>query len=101
MATNIFIETGYPRCYQPVLNEQKTEDRQRLKNFVRMSAYDFENLLKVVAALVKLQDTKFRTAVSPSWQLAVTLRLLAASDSFGSLHVPTQDFKVENQSADC
>jgi hypothetical protein len=65
-----------------------------------MSAFDFENLLKMVAPLIKLQDTNCRKAISPAEQLAITLRILATRDSFGRSHVPTQDFKVKNQPAD-
>jgi hypothetical protein len=41
-------------AYQLILTELKIEDRQGFNDFVRMSPFDFENLLKMVAPLVKL-----------------------------------------------
>jgi enoyl-[acyl-carrier-protein] reductase (NADH) len=43
-----------------VQNELKKEDGQGFKNYMHISAYDFENLLKMVAPLVKSQDTNFK-----------------------------------------
>jgi hypothetical protein len=42
--------------YQSVLNELKFEDHQGFKNFACMSPYDFENLLKMIAPVIKLED---------------------------------------------
>jgi hypothetical protein len=50
------MKQGTHRAYQSILNELKIEDRQGFKNFVRMSPFDFENLLKMVVPLVMLQD---------------------------------------------
>jgi hypothetical protein len=42
-------------AHQSIRNELNIEDRQGFKNFVHMSPFDFYNLLKMVAPLVKLQ----------------------------------------------
>jgi hypothetical protein len=59
-------------AYQSVQNELKNEERQDYKNFVRVSPYDFGNLLKIVAPFVKMQATNCRSAGSPTEHLAVT-----------------------------
>jgi hypothetical protein len=61
-------------AYQSIQNELKIVDRQGFKNLMRMFPYDFGNLLKMVAPLIKLQATNCRNGVSPAKRLAATLQ---------------------------
>ena len=65
------------------------------KNFIRISAEDFEKLVEAITPYVKKQDTPFRKAISVTEQLAVTLRFLASGDSYASLSYLT---KISNSS---
>lgn len=82
---NFLSKKNSQGAYQSLMNDLRIEDRQGFKNFVRMTPADFEILLNMVAPHIVKQDTKFRVAVSPAEQLAVTLRFLASGDSYASL----------------
>lgn len=58
--------------------ELRMEDHQQFRNFIRMTATDFEHLLQGIATKIKKNDTKFRKAISPAERLMVTLRFLAS-----------------------
>lgn len=68
-----------------LLNELKLEDGSGFKNYCRLSVVEFEELLNKVGPHIIKQDTRFREAIQPADQLAVTLRFLATGDSFASL----------------
>jgi hypothetical protein len=55
-ARTLLMKWDTHSAYLSILNELKVEDRQGFKNFVHMSPFDLENLLKMVSPLVKLQD---------------------------------------------
>jgi len=59
------------------VNEFRLEDAQQFKNFIRMSAVQFEMLLNLVKQIVK-QDTQLREAIRVHDRLMVTLRFLAS-----------------------
>lgn len=77
-----------------LLHELRLEDGSGFRNFVRMTAVDFEELLRMVAPSICKMDTKFRRAITPDVRLAVTLRFLASGDSFSSLQYT---FKISKQ----
>ena len=52
-------------------------DTSSYRNFVRMDAGTFEELLTSIAPRITYQDTVLRKAISPAERLAVTLRFLA------------------------
>lgn len=54
-------------------------------NFLRMSSYDFEELITLIGGKVAKLNTNFRDSISVKDQLAVTLRFLATGDSYQSL----------------
>nr|CAH7746903.1 unnamed protein product [Callosobruchus chinensis] len=60
-------------------------DSGHLKNFMRMTAEDFERLIILVGPKISKMYTKFRKAISVQDRLAITLRFLATGDSFTSL----------------
>ena len=55
------------------------------KNFMRMDLSTFEELAAQLEPRLKKCDTPMRNAISPSEQLAVTLRFLATGESYTSL----------------
>ena len=57
-------------------------DVSSYRNFVRMDAASFEELLQMVAPLITYQDTTMREAIPPAERLAVTLRFLATGELF-------------------
>ena len=52
-------------------------DTSSYRNFVRMDAATFEELLTSIAPRITYQDTVLRQAFCPAERLAVTLRFLA------------------------
>lgn len=64
-------------AYHQLLNELRQIDTSGFRNFVRMDATTFEELLCMVGPRIKYQDTVMRQAVTPGERLAVTLRYLA------------------------
>jgi len=68
-----------------LLVEWTSEDRDMYKNHLRMSLEKFFELLSKVKSYIEKQDTNMRECISASVQLQITLRYLAAGDSFGSL----------------
>ncbi|KAJ4425591.1 hypothetical protein ANN_27787 [Periplaneta americana] len=68
-----------------LLRELREGDESFYKNFLRMSAADFDNLLEKVAPLIERKDTLMRRAIPPAERLVVTLRYLATGDSYKSL----------------
>nr|CAH7759132.1 unnamed protein product [Callosobruchus chinensis] len=60
-------------------------DSGHLKNFMRMTAEDFERLIILVGPKISKMYTKFRKAIPVQDRLAITLRFLATVDSFTSL----------------
>ncbi|KAJ8942305.1 hypothetical protein NQ314_010101 [Rhamnusium bicolor] len=71
-------------AYNNLLKELKIEDAQQFKNFIRMSALDFEELLTKVGREIEKQDTHLRASISASERLMVTLRFLASGKYFFS-----------------
>jgi hypothetical protein len=64
-------------AYTNLLNELRMEDPGQLKNFIRMSAIDLEELLINVGPKITRQDTRLRLSITPGERLIVTLRFLA------------------------
>jgi hypothetical protein len=60
----------------------KLEDGAGFRNFVRMTLSDFEILLQIIGSKISGTETKYRTPIPPSIRLAVTVRYLAAGESF-------------------
>lgn len=60
-------------------------DPKLYKNFVRMSAEDFDVLLAMVGPRITKKDTPFRQAIKPAERLAITLRVLATRNSYVTL----------------
>ena len=56
-----------------------------IRNFIRMTAEDFEYIVSLIGPKIERMDTKLREAVTVRERLAVTLRFLATDDSYTSL----------------
>lgn len=72
-------------CYAKLLQELRANNPNLFRNFVRMSAEDFDFLLELVTPHIQKQDTAMRKAIPPGERLALTLRYLATGESFKSL----------------
>ncbi|CAI6353478.1 unnamed protein product [Macrosiphum euphorbiae] len=59
-----------------------------------MSTEDFENLICLIGPAVHKQNTIWRTAISVTERLALTLRFLATEDSY---HSTMYQFKISTQ----
>ena len=68
-----------------LLEKLRLEDGMGFRNFTRLTATDFEELLLMVGEKISKKDTNFRQTIPASLRLAVTLRFLASGDSFTSL----------------
>lgn len=66
-----------------------------IQNFTRMTRNDFDLLCSLIEPRVKKVDTVFREAFTVRERLAITLRFLAAGDSYSSLQYL---FRVSKQS---
>ena len=64
-------------AYHQLMQELRYLDASSYRNFVRMDAATFEDLLAKVAPLITYADTNMREAICPGERLALTLRFLA------------------------
>ncbi|KAK4883383.1 hypothetical protein RN001_006702 [Aquatica leii] len=60
-----------------LLQELRVGDEVFYKNFLRMSAADFDYLLAKVTPFIARKDTHMRQAITPTERLTLTLRYLA------------------------
>ena len=59
------------------MQELRLSDASSYRNFLRMDAATFDELLQMVGPLITYQDTNMRQSISPGERLALTLRFLA------------------------
>ena len=64
-------------AYHQLLNELRLSDAASYKNFLRMDVACFEEILDLVAPIIRRKDSCMRQAISPAERLALTLRFLA------------------------
>ena len=64
-------------AYHALLQELLSDDPAGYKNFLRMDASSFDQLLGKVLPLIERQDTRFRRCIPADERLALTLRWLA------------------------
>lgn len=77
-------------AYNQLMLELRKGDPEYYKNFLRMSAADFEYLLELISPRIKKQDTRMRKAITPGERLAVTLRYLATGKLIYVIITPSQ-----------
>ena len=68
-------------AYNTLLQELHIEDPQQLRSFLRMTAKDLEEILRLTGPIIS-KDTNMRQAISAKERLAVTLRFLATGIVF-------------------
>lgn len=70
-----------------LLKELREGEPELYRNFIRMSAAQFDHLLALVAPLIEKSNTnmRMRLSISASERLVLTLRYLATGDNFRSL----------------
>nr|CAI5857662.1 unnamed protein product [Callosobruchus analis] len=64
-------------AYNQLMAELRSGDPDFYKNFLRMSATDFDRLLELISTKLRKKDTRMRRPITPGERLAVTLRYLA------------------------
>lgn len=64
-------------AYAMLLDELRSEDPNKFKNFLRMSETDFNFLLQLISDKILKSDTNMRESIKPRERLALTLRFLA------------------------
>lgn len=72
---------------EKLLLELRAEDPQLYRNFLRMSADQFDHLLSLVTPHIQKTDTVMRASIPASNRLVMTLRFLATGESFSSLQI--------------
>ncbi|XP_072177059.1 uncharacterized protein [Diadema setosum] len=71
--------------YHTLLQELQREDEGRLRNFLRIDAAIFQEILEKIQGKIQRQNTFWRKALEPGLKLAITLRYLATGSSYQSL----------------
>ena len=71
--------------YNNLLAEFRLEDEDWYKNYLRMSANDFDELLSLVNDDLVKQNTHLRDSIPAAIKLALTIRYLATGISFTEL----------------
>jgi len=61
-----------------LVNELRFEDAQQFRNFIQMTAVQFEQVLDLIKQCIAKQNTKLRDAIPVHDRLMVTLRFLAS-----------------------
>ena len=67
-------------AFNQLMQEIPTLDTSSYRNFMRMTASTFEELLSSIPPCIKFQDKVMRKAICPAERLAVTLRFLATGE---------------------
>lgn len=74
-------ELGHAR----LLRELRDDEPEDFRNFLRMNAASYDELLDMVRPLIQKEDTIMREAIPASERLSITLRFLATGNSFEDL----------------
>ena len=72
--------------HENLLGELRQSSSDDYKNFLRMDAETFDELLSLVQPIVQKENTNMREAVCPSMRLSATLRFLATGNKFEDLN---------------
>ena len=71
--------------YEHLMRELHAEDATSCTNFMRVEPLAFHEILTRIAPRMSNQDTNYRKALTLGLKLAITLRFLAADNSYKSL----------------
>lgn len=73
----IFLKRQNDGIFVKLNGYMRNNDPEMFRNFVRMCASDFDDLVQLVKPHIEKRDTNYRKAICPSERLAITLRYLA------------------------
>ena len=71
--------------YAQLLGELRLEEPDIYKNYLRMTAENFDEILSLIKTDICKKDTLMRDSVPPEIQLAITIRFLATGNSYADL----------------
>lgn len=71
--------------FAKLMVELRSEEPELYRNFLRMTAAQFDHLLELVKPQIEKLNTNMRMSISAGERLALTLRYLATGDNFNSL----------------
>ena len=71
--------------YAQLLSELKLEEPSIYKNYLRMTAENFDEILSLIKDDISKKNTVMRDSVSAEIQLAITIRFLATGNSYKDL----------------
>ena len=74
-----------------LVNNLRLEDAQQFRNFIRMSAVQFELLLNLIKHQIVKQDTKLRDAIPVHDRLKVSATGLSSSNYDRRLETSSRD----------
>nr|CAI5822663.1 unnamed protein product [Callosobruchus analis] len=77
LGPSLDCEKNEQGAYNQLMAELRSGDPDFYKNFLRMSATDFDHLLELISTKIRKKDTWMRKSITPGERLAVTLRYLA------------------------
>ena len=72
-------------AYHNILQELRLQDEEHFRRYLRMNTDTFEFLINKTRHLLAKQNTRFRKAVSPEEQIAITLCFMATGESYSSI----------------
>ncbi|KAJ8041187.1 hypothetical protein HOLleu_11928 [Holothuria leucospilota] len=73
-----------------LLRELRDDEPDDYRNFLRMDAASYDELLNLVRPIIQKKDTIMREAISANERLSITLRFLATGNSFEDLKFITR-----------
>ena len=79
------LRRPYRGNYENLLQELHREDRKGYKNFMRISAELFNEMVERLSSILKNEETRMRKPLPVGLKLAVTLRFLATGNSYSDL----------------
>ena len=74
-------------AHENLLNDLRLSEPSDFKNFLRLDAKSFDELLKMITPRIEKRNrpTTMRDAIPPSQRLSITLRYLATGNTFEDL----------------
>ena len=79
--------------YETLLAELQLEDKCNYKNYLRMTAENFEQIFQLMKDDRRKENTKMREPIPPRLKLAATIRFLSTGESHKSLQF---QFRIHN-----
>lgn len=71
--------------YVKLITELRTNEPDLYRNFLRMDAKQFDDILELITPYIKKENTNMRQSISAGERFALALRFLATGENFRSL----------------